>query len=303
MISFIMMAYNVENYIGEAIVELQKEKDVAWELIIVEDFSDDNTFEVARKLEESDKRITLVKNISKGKVMGTNYGYSLTQGDIIKCIDSDDILLKDFFSNYYDMQKYDAHCHPSYITNEKLNILSVYHLNPSIINKDYLFVLSNIISLPKVSWSFNRKLADKIFPMPENLPFEDVWISLLIKKHANSILTMCKPLYLYRQHSNQTFGGIINYSKGIVIFRAKRLLCLLSILENEFRVMESLDKSIFDKVKAYNEIMSQSSLSLLDVIKSNLNIKYKVKIILIKKLPYFAKNLTILKWKFDAFKN
>lgn len=298
MISFIMMAYNVENYIGEAIVELQKEKDVAWELIIVEDFSDDNTFEVARKLEESDKRITLVKNISKGKVMGTNYGYSLTQGDIIKCIDSDDILLKDFFSNYYDMQKYDAHCHPSYITNEKLNILSVYHLNPSIINKDYLFVLSNIISLPKVSWSFNRKLADKIFPMPENLPFEDVWMSIVIKKYAASYLNIEKPLYLYRQHESNTFGGVLNYDFKKVKFRANRLLKLVDIIKYEQKYLIKGINKPFEKINIYLKFQSEG-VSIFKILKSRLSRKYKYKLILILYFPKFAALITRLKWLFD----
>ena len=91
-----------------------------------------------------------------------------------------------------------------------------------------VITLSNIVSIPKWSWSFNRRLGDILFPMPETLPFEDVWISFLIKKNANKIYSIKEPVYLYRQHSGQTFGGIINYSKDIVIFRAKRLLRLIN---------------------------------------------------------------------------
>ena len=58
MISFIMMAFNVEEYIEEAIVELQKENEVEWELIIVEDHSEDNTFEVASSLSDSNSKLS-----------------------------------------------------------------------------------------------------------------------------------------------------------------------------------------------------------------------------------------------------
>lgn len=302
MISFIMMAYNVENYISDAIEELQKENLVKWELIIIDDFSTDKTFTVAKKFADIDPRIKLVKNLIKGKVTGTNYGYSLTSGDIIKCIDSDDVLLQDFFKYYEDMQKYDAHCHSSFITDNTLNIQTTYEYNPLMLSKSYEFVLSNLISFPKVSWSFNREIAEKIFPMPENLPFEDVWISMIVKKNAKNVFTFGNPVYLYRQHDNQTFGGIINYNSNRVVFRAKRLLKLMDIFENEPRVTDGFEKDILNTAKVYNKLISKEKLSIFEVLKSELKLVSKLKIILIKKFPILAKYMTILKWKLDAIK-
>ncbi|WP_240332208.1 glycosyltransferase family 2 protein [Sulfurospirillum tamanense] len=300
MISFIMMAYNVEKYIADAIVELQKENEVKWELIIVDDFSTDSTFEVAKRFADGDERIKLVKNTSKGKVTGTNYGYSLTSGDIIKCIDSDDVLLQDFFREYENMKKYDAHCHSAFIADHKLNTRAIYNINPLLISKGFEFVLSNLVSFPKWSWSFSRKIAEKIFPMPETLPFEDVWIALTVKKYSKNVYVIDKPIYLYRQHDNQTFGGIINYSKEKVIFRAKRLLALMDVLENEPRVFKGFEKNIFDSARVYNRLMSKERLSVWDVLISELRAMAKFKIILIKKFPMLAKYATILKWKLDA---
>lgn len=300
MISFIMMAYNVEDYISEAISEIKKENEVKWELIIIDDFSTDKTFEIAKKFADNDNRVRLVKNITKGKVSGTNYGYSLSRGDIIKCIDSDDVLLQDFFKEYENIKKYDAHCHSSFITDSKLNIQATYEYNPILLSKDYRFVLANLISFPKVSWSFKRSLAEKIFPMPETLPFEDVWISMIIKKNAKKIYSIRKPMYLYRQHNNQTFGGIINYDGERVIFRAKRLLKLMNILENETRIIEGFEKEIFGNAKIYNRLMSEEKLSFFDILSSELKFISKLKIILIKKYPNLAKLITILKWKMDA---
>jgi len=297
-----MMAYNVEEYIGDAIKELQKESEIKWELIVVDDFSTDSTFQVAKNFADNDNRIKIVKNLSKGKVTGTNYGYSLTSGDIIKCIDSDDVLLRDFFSFYDKLEKYDVHCHSAFVTDSKLNIKATYNVNPLLISESYEFVLSNLISIPKWSWSFSREIAEKIFPMPENLPFEDVWISLISKKYSQNMYVIKEPIYLYRQHKNQTFGGIINYSSDRVIFRAKRLLKLIEVLENEPKVIEGFKKDIFDKTRIFNKLMSQERLSVFDVLKSDLTLLAKLKILLIKKFPLLAKYLTILKWKFDGIK-
>lgn len=298
MISFIMMAYNVQEYIQEAIIELQKEDDVKWELIIVEDFSDDDTFNVAQKFANKDERITLVKNIKKGKVIGTNYGYSLTKGDIIKCIDSDDVLKQDFFREYETMKTYDAHCHNSLIVSHTLEPMGIYNVNPSILNNTFESVLNNLTSLPKAYWSFKREIADKIFPMPENLPFEDVWISLHIKKYSKSIYHINKPIYLYRQHQNQVFGGILNYSKDKVIFRANRLIKLIDIIENEQSYLIENIKEPFKDMKVYLKLQSNQS-SIFTIIGSSLSIVKKLKLILIVHFPSLATAITKIKWQLD----
>lgn len=302
MISFIMMAYNVEKYISDAILELQKEREVRWELIIVDDFSTDSTYELAKKFSDVDSRIKLVKNVSKGKVVGTNFGYSLSSGSIIKCIDSDDVLLQGFFREYENMKKYDAHCHSSYITDNKLNIQATYECNPLMLSQNYYFILSNLISFPKVSWSFSRKIAEKVFPMPENLPFEDVWISLVVKKTAKNIYAMDKPMYLYRQHDNQTFGGVINYNSDRVIFRAKRLLKLINVLEDEPKVINGFERDIFNRAKIYNRFLSVEKIPIWKLMISELGFILKLKILLIKKSPVLAKYITILKWRLDEIK-
>ncbi len=298
MISFIMMAYNVEEYIGEAIIELQKEETVPWELIIIEDFSDDNTFEVAKGIADLDNRITLVKNISKGKVVGTNYGYSLTKGDIIKCIDSDDVLKQDFFREYETIEKYDAHCHDVLIVSHTLEPMGVYNVNPAILNCSYEEVVKNLISLPKAKWSFKRTIADKIFPMPENLPFEDVWISLHIKKYSKSIYHIKKPIYLYRQHENQVFGGILNYDIDKVIFRANRLIKLIDIIENEQKYLIADIEEPFVEMKPYLTLQIEQG-SILEIIGTKIDLKSKIRLLLILHFPNLAIFALKLKWKLD----
>ena len=298
MISFIMMAYNVEEYIEEAIAELQREQTVKWELIIVEDFSDDNTFEVTKKIADSDDRITLVKNISKGKVIGTNYGYRLTKGNIIKCIDSDDILKQEFFKEYNEMKKNDAHCHDALIVSHTLEKMGTYTVNPAILGNSYEDVINNFTSLPKAYWSFKREIADKIFPMPENLPFEDVWISLHIKKYAKSIYHIKKPIYLYRQHENQVFGGILNYDIDRVVFRANRLIKLIDIIENEQRYLIEDINEPFVKMKSYLDLQTKKG-SIVDIMGAKIDLANKIKLMLIVHFPTLAIFATKLKWKLD----
>ena len=303
-ISFIMPAYNSEIYIEDSIKELQKENEIRWELIIIDDFSKDKTYEIAKNFQKKDKRIRVYKNLKKGKVAGTNYGYKLSSGEVIKCIDSDDVLHKDYFKYFNQLISHDAHCHNAFITKNDLNIITKYSINPRLLSNDYNIVASELLSFPKWAWSFNRKIASNIFPMPENLPFEDIWINLIIKKNCKEIFYIKKPIYMYRQHNSQTFGGILNFDREKVIFRAKRMLSLIKVIKLEPRIQDNLEKDIFEKIENYWRLMSFEELSYVDIFKAKQKFVEKLKIILIKRNPTLSKYAIYLKWKFDGlFKN
>jgi len=89
-ISIIMPTYNRANYILEAIESIQKQTYKKWELIIVDDGSDDNTEDLITHL--NDKRIKFFKagriGIS-GRIK--NIGLGKVNGDFIAFIDSDDL--------------------------------------------------------------------------------------------------------------------------------------------------------------------------------------------------------------------
>lgn len=296
-----MMAKNVAEYIDDAISTLQKESEVPWELVIVDDHSDDDTYNKAKQYADKDNRIILVKNKFKGKVLGTNFGYTLTSGDIIKCIDSDDVIKLDYFKKYDEMKNYDAHCHSALVVDNNLNNLSVYNVNYDYLSSTYKDVINNLISLPKWAWSFKREIADKIFPMPSNLPFEDVWISILIKKFSKSILNIDEPLYLYRQHSRQTFGGILNYDINMVVFRANRLIKLIDIIKNEHVYLIDSIENPFSDIGVYLYLQSNKA-SVLKILSTKLDLIKKIKLILIIHFPKTAVNTMKIKWMFDKLK-
>lgn len=304
LISFIMTAKNSEKYISDSILELQKENDILWELIIVDDHSSDKTLYIAKKFEKKDKRIKVFKNKKKGKVNATNYGYNFCKGETIKCIDSDDILEQEYFRYYKKFKNYKAHCHNAFITDNKLKKIIKYSVNPRLLYKEYDIVLSELLSFPKWAWSFNRQIAEKIFPMPEDLPFEDIWINLIIKKHCKEIFYIKKPIYMYRQHNTQTFGGILNFDKEKVIFRAKRMLKLIKIIKQQPRIYGSSKTDYFKNMESYWKLMSVEDLSYANIFKAQQKFIEKLKIFLIKRNPVMSKYAIYLKWKFDGlFKN
>lgn len=60
-VTFIMPAYNVEDYIEEAVKSIQNQTIPCWELIIVNDGSTDATLEIAQRLASTDTRIKVLQ--------------------------------------------------------------------------------------------------------------------------------------------------------------------------------------------------------------------------------------------------
>lgn len=94
MISVVMPAYNVENYIAESIQSVLNQTYEDWELIVVNDGSTDNTEKVIRSF--SDARIRLINQENQGVSVARNVGIDNAKGDYICFLDSDDLYKPEF---------------------------------------------------------------------------------------------------------------------------------------------------------------------------------------------------------------
>lgn len=86
-----MPAYNASKYIGQAIESILSQTFRDFELIIVDDTSTDDTFEIIQKYGGADKRIVVLKNVSNMKLANTlNAGIKICRGKYIARMDADD---------------------------------------------------------------------------------------------------------------------------------------------------------------------------------------------------------------------
>src|SRR3989344_4964531 len=92
MISIIILTYNRAGFISEAIKSALEQSFSDWELIIIDDASQDNTREIAEDYAKKDSRIKYFRNdehlrISKSR----NKALGLARGEYIAVLDSDDV--------------------------------------------------------------------------------------------------------------------------------------------------------------------------------------------------------------------
>lgn len=91
-VSIIMPAFNSQEFIVEAIESVINQTYTNWELIIIDDCSQDSTFEIIEKFSSLDSRISIIKNVNNsGAAISRNKGINYASGDYIAFLDSDDI--------------------------------------------------------------------------------------------------------------------------------------------------------------------------------------------------------------------
>ncbi|WP_267383685.1 glycosyltransferase family 2 protein [Cyanobacterium sp. uoEpiScrs1] len=110
-VSVILATYNRADYLTECIKSVLRQTYQDWELIIVDDGSQDNTFEVVNLYIEKCSNIRYIKHKNQGAALSRNIGIKVSFGDYITFIDSDDKYLShhlqsrlDFFKKYPEIE-------------------------------------------------------------------------------------------------------------------------------------------------------------------------------------------------------
>lgn len=92
LLSVIIPAYNLENYIEECVNSVRNQTYKNLEIIIVDDGSVDETFNICQRLAKEDERIVVVSQKNAGVTMARNKGLSLASGECVTFVDGDDTL-------------------------------------------------------------------------------------------------------------------------------------------------------------------------------------------------------------------
>ena len=89
-ISVVVPAFNAEGFIGETIESVLAQSFEDWELIVVDDGSEDRTAEIVAAY--SAPRIRLIRQDNQGQSAAQNRGFAERRGGFVNFLDADDLL-------------------------------------------------------------------------------------------------------------------------------------------------------------------------------------------------------------------
>jgi len=93
--SIVVPAYNAETTLAETLDAILNQKSRAWECIVVDDGSADETLRIASRYEGRDPRFRVLHQENQGTAGAYNTGVSSAVGEFIVICSADDILLPD----------------------------------------------------------------------------------------------------------------------------------------------------------------------------------------------------------------
>ena len=109
LISVIVPVYNVAAYLEDCLYSIVNQSYKNIEIICIDDFSEDNSYEILKKYEKTDQRIKVLKNDKNiGLGLTRNVGLSLAKGYWIHFVDPDDWLELDAYEKIIQrLENYD----------------------------------------------------------------------------------------------------------------------------------------------------------------------------------------------------
>lgn len=207
MISIIIPSYNSENYIASTLDSVCAQTYRDFEVLVMNDCSQDRTAEIVSAYAQRDSRIRLVNlDGNQGVSHARNMGVQMAHGEWIAFLDSDDLWTKDKLEKQLKRQKQIQEKQPmsspvflftgsSFIDEQGTPLNSVLHVPERIGFRELL--KQNVISCSSVL--VRRDLMLK-YPMPhvEKL-HEDfaTWLSIL-KSEQIEAYGLDEPLLIYR---------------------------------------------------------------------------------------------------------
>ncbi|MEK7185958.1 MAG: glycosyltransferase family 2 protein [Patescibacteria group bacterium] len=212
LISVLIPVHNSGKHLVESLKSILTQSYRNLEILIIDDFSSDNSYQILRKFAKRDKRIRLKKNVKRyGIGITLNRLLNKTKGDYIAFMDAEDISLKDrikkqllFLKINPDVTAVGSQCYfigrnDKRIGKSKFPVANqgIYESPLHGISMQFETVLLNKTLLPKDLIKFNTKSNPFIY--------SDIFLKLLpYGKFAN----LPNFLHYHRNHPNEYFKDL-----------------------------------------------------------------------------------------------
>ncbi|MCI8735368.1 MAG: glycosyltransferase family 2 protein [Lachnospiraceae bacterium] len=104
-ISVIIPVYNKENYICDCVKSVLEQTYADFELLLIDDGSEDNSGEICKKFSGDDKRIRYIRQKHRGVSSARNAGIEKAEGKYLFFLDCDDMIHPQLLEALYKLQE------------------------------------------------------------------------------------------------------------------------------------------------------------------------------------------------------
>lgn len=235
-ISVIIPVYNNEKTIDRCISSVIRQTLKGIEIIVVDDESEDHTYDIIQKYEREYDNIRSVRRSHVGQGMCRNIGLEMSRGEYIGFVDGDDEISEMMYETLYNHIG-DAdicQCNAWVIRGDIQHKAELRRFNGEVDVVDRLKYANEFFFNYIHGHGCCNKIFRKSFVNKHNIRFadnnivysEDLYFNILTLKHLNKIVFVDEMLYYYYQYET-------SHSHEISIDKAKKICTLFDMVTHD----------------------------------------------------------------------
>lgn len=239
-VSIIVPVYNAEKHLDKCITSILTQVYTNIELILVDDGSQDNSYNICEKYEKKDSRVRLIHQENQGVSAARNQGIRAATGEFLLFVDSDDYIDTALLSSLFEKEeilKSDiaffgytsvnngeniAQCTPNeYCGTRNADILY------DLMERNLFGLACNKLIRRDIVWQ-NKVTFPEGMKLQEDQAFMiDLWPKIENVCCANNAM------YYYVQHSGSTMASSQKETSGCIEYNEKNLNTLLAFMRSQ----------------------------------------------------------------------
>lgn len=228
LVSIIVPAFNVENYIEECLRTILKQSYSKIEVLVVDDGSTDGTWQCIERFMQSDSRVHGFHRQNAGVSASRNFAIDYASGEYICFIDSDDFISDDMISLLVKSIESDGsdwvNCQYHRV-DDKGRLLEEYDFKQGLVKTDFPSKRLDLVLNSLLDYQIGYEVWNKLFKSSiireHKISFikdchigEDLAFNICYAFYANAISCIPERPYYYRVRSDSAMGVMIELDKN-----------------------------------------------------------------------------------------
>lgn len=267
-ISVIIVTYNRINYLESAIKSVLSQSFADFELIVVNNGSNDGTYELCQRYSLEDDRIKLINiEVNKGAARGRNMGIDAALGEYITIVDDDDYCENQMLEHLIGLaNKYNSDISICGSYNDFGDKVEPYFVFEELLVLDKVRGLEELLKRIKYNVApptklFRKKLFENI-RFKEGTLIDDIHVIYKVFANADKVVVTGIPMYYFRKHQDNMTSFIQSNNitsellkEYLSMYKERTVYLSEKVPEIELRAVYSEWSymiSMCDKIKKYD---------------------------------------------------
>lgn len=259
LLSIIVPAFNIENYISRCLDSLINQYYKNIEIVVVDDGSEDKTGEIIDSYVQKDSRIKVIHKKNEGVSSARNTGIDIAKGDYIGFVDGDDTVDEEMFEVLIENAvKYNAdisHCGYKMVFPSRVDY---YYNTEDIIIQNNYDGLKDLLKADRVEPSLSNKIYKSTL-------FDDIRLRSDIKYNEDLLANF----YLFKKCTKSVFYDKCMYNYMIRKGSAATKKISKNKILDPILVMEEIKSSLETDTDLYNIVYRRYLNNLIGICRNN----------------------------------